>query len=50
MAAGTRKLERYHQGTAKALVGSMAVCTKFPPILYVIPGRLLRFIPKYGSP
>src|SRR6266567_2558543 len=40
---------RYHQGTAKGLVESIGVCTKFAPIGYVIPGNARMFIPKNGS-
>src|SRR5437868_4659119 len=48
-AARTRNVVRYHHGTAYGLAGSIAVCTKFAPIGYVMPGRLRRFIPKNGS-
>src|SRR6476646_4773334 len=46
---GTRKVVRYHHGTAYGLCGSMSVWTKFAPILNVVPGRSRRFIPKNGS-
>src|SRR4051812_37968170 len=47
--AGTRNVVRYHHGTVYGLWGSMSVCTKFAPILNVVPGSSRRFIPKNGS-
>src|SRR5438094_5258145 len=40
---------RYHHGTANGLSESIGRCTKFWPILYDMPGRSRRFMPKNGS-